>query len=73
VHPLINGLSNHDARVIVMNNITALDHKQIFYYKRIINNYTIGQFLILLSYENWEDISSETNVNIAFNNFLTYF
>jgi uncharacterized membrane protein (DUF373 family) len=55
-----------------MNNITALDHKQIFYYKRIINNYTIGQFLIL-SYENWEDVFSEMNVNIAFNKFLNIF
>jgi hypothetical protein len=73
VHPLINGLSDHDAQIIVLNNITVLDHKQIFYHKRVINNYTIGRFLFLLSYENWEDVFSETNVNIAFNKFLNIF
>lgn len=73
VYPFINGMSDHDAQVIALDNITVSVHNLIFYHKRVINNYTIGQFLYLLSYENWEEVFSETNVNIAFNEFLNIF
>jgi hypothetical protein len=52
VHPLINGLSDHDAQVINLSNILSTVPKH------------------LLSYENWEDVFLENNVNIIFNNFL---
>ena len=66
-------MSDHDAQVIVFNNITVTAHKQIFYQKRDINSYSIDQFKFLLSYENWEEVFLESNVNIAFNKFLNIF
>ena len=37
------------------------------------NNNSISKFTFLLSYENWEDVFLEKNVNIIFNNFLNTF
>jgi hypothetical protein len=45
--PLINGVSDHG--VIVLSNTSELDHKQVFYHKRVINNNTIGQFICSLA------------------------
>jgi exonuclease III len=73
VHPFINGLSDHDAQVLTLNIAINPDSKQIFYYRRVINNYTIGQIIYFLSYENWEDVFTEKNVNMAFNKFLNTF
>jgi hypothetical protein len=38
--------------------------------KRDINDQTILEFQLLLSYENWEDIFMEGDANISFNKFL---
>jgi exonuclease III len=70
VYPLINGLSDHDAQALVLNIDSPLEHRHKFYYKRIINNDTMKQFLISLSFENWEEVFSASNVNEAFNSFL---
>ena len=37
---------------------------------RKVNRNTIANFAYLLSYETWEDIFTETEVNITYNNFL---
>ena len=37
---------------------------------RKIDDNSINQFKFLLSYENWEEVFSEKNVNTIFNNFL---
>ncbi|XP_023702159.1 uncharacterized protein LOC111861650 [Cryptotermes secundus] len=73
VHPVINGLSDHDAQAITLNNISIPVPKHVSTYTRNINNYSISQFTCLLSYENWEDVFLETNVNVIFNNFLNTF
>jgi hypothetical protein len=73
VYPLINGLSDHDAQVITLNNIVISIPEQVYYFRRDISNYSVGQFTSLLSYENWEDVFSETAMNMAFNNFLNTF
>jgi exonuclease III len=73
VYPFINGLSDHDAQVITLNNITLPSRKQIYYYRRDINDLSMSQFTFFLSFENWENVFSETNVNKAFNNFLNNF
>jgi hypothetical protein len=73
VYPLINGLSDHDAQVITLNNIFTSVPNQVFFYTRNINNHSISQFVYMLSYENWEDVFCEANVNVIFNNFLNIF
>jgi hypothetical protein len=47
--------------------------KQIYHIRRDINNYTINQLMLQLSYENWDDVFSETTANMAFNKFLNIF
>jgi len=44
--------------------------KNISITKRKITNYTISNFILLLSYENWDNVFQEKDVNILFNNFL---
>jgi hypothetical protein len=73
VYPHNNGLSDHDAQVITLNNILISVTKQVGFYTRNINNQSIGQFIYVLSYENWEDIFLEADVNVIFNNFPNTF
>jgi hypothetical protein len=73
VYLFINGLSDHDPQIITLKNITTSAPKQIYYIRRDVNNYTINQFLLQLSYENWEDVFSDTTANMTFNKFLNIF
>jgi hypothetical protein len=70
VHPLINGLSDHDGQIITFSNIVISVPRHIYTIAREINSHAIMNFTLLLSYENWDDIFSEKDVNILFNNFL---
>jgi len=67
VHPLINGLSDHDGQIITSSNIANSVPRHTYTITREINSHTIMNFTLLLSYENWED---DKDVNILFNNFL---
>jgi len=69
VEPIINGLSDHDAQELVLHNIKITNRKTQFSVKRPINNTTIAQFKLNLSYENWSDTFTEEDVNISFKNF----
>ena len=69
-HPLINGLSDHDGQIITFSNIANSAPRHIYTITREINRHTIMDFTLLLSYENWEDVFQEKDVNILFNNFL---
>ena len=73
VHPLINGLSDHDAQILTLTKIFISAPRQVPLFTRKINNHSISNFIYLLSYENWEDVFLETNVNTIFNNFLNIF
>jgi len=73
VHPLINGLSDYDAQIIILSNIFISLPRHTFSFTRKINNYSVSKFTSLLSYENWEDVFLETIVNTIFNNFLNTF
>jgi hypothetical protein len=46
---------------------------QQVYYKRNINKDTIAEFLLKLSYETWESIFAENDVNEIYNSFLNIF
>jgi len=70
VHPLISGLSDHDGQIITFSNIANSVPRHISTIKRQINSHTIQNFTLFLSYENWEDVFLEKDVNILFNNFL---
>jgi len=62
VYPFINGLSDHDAQIITLTDI--LIPEQSFSLIRKVDNNTIWHSVHLLSYENWENVFLEENVNI---------
>jgi len=70
VYPLINGLSDHDAQVIKVSNLYNINPKNHYTFTRRIDSNSTLTFIDLLSYENWEEVFLENNVNVIFNNFL---
>ena len=70
MHPLITGLSDHDAQIITLSNIFISIPRHVFSYTRKVNSNSISKFKFPLSYANWEDVFLEENVNTIFNNFL---
>jgi hypothetical protein len=69
VSPIINGLSDHDAQSITLNKININLYAKQFKIREI-NKQKIGDFLIKLSYETWDQIFSSENVNVMLNLFL---
>ena len=69
VHPLINGLSDHDAQIITLSNIFISIPRHVFSYTRKIDSNSVSKFTFLLSFENWEYVFLEENVYIISNNF----
>ena len=70
VQPFFNGLSDHDGQIITFLNLVNSIPKNISITTRKITNYTISNFILLLSYENWDNVFQEKDVNILFDNFL---
>jgi hypothetical protein len=73
VYPIINGLSDHNAQKIIIRNIFEQNCNTYFYYNRKIDKFSINDFNSKLSYELWEDIFAEKNVDTTFNNFLNMY
>jgi len=70
VYLSINRLSDHDAQSIILHKILEQNSNKYFYYNRKIEELSIIDFTTKLSYESWEDIFTENDVNTVFNNFL---
>jgi hypothetical protein len=70
VYPVINGLSDHDAQIIALTDISTCTPKQPFSLTRKIDDNTIRNFVHHLSYKNWENVFMEEDVNIIYNNFV---
>ena len=73
INPHTNGLSDHEAQIIVIENIVLTKQINNVTTKRDINDQSILEFQLLLSYENWEDIFMEDDANISFNKFLNIY
>ena len=56
VSPLHNGLSDHDAQVLKINNVNLRLQKHCIYTIRNINSYSIEEFKTRLNYESWDSI-----------------
>jgi hypothetical protein len=63
VYPIINGLSDHDAQNLIIQDI--FKQKRIKSYSNIciINDVSIADFNNRLSYESWEDVINVKDVN----------
>jgi hypothetical protein len=68
-----NGLSDHDAQLITLNNFSLPFSNIEPTYIRSINKNTIDEFQLQLSWEQWDNIFGNNNVNDMFNNFLNTF
>jgi hypothetical protein len=67
---VVNRLSDHDAEIITMNNITVDKRISKTESIRKYKESFIFQFAINLSYENWDNVFIEEDVSTVFNNFL---
>jgi antitoxin component of RelBE/YafQ-DinJ toxin-antitoxin module len=66
--PIINGLSDHDAQYLMINNIAAAGNLMPFKQRtRKVNNETIMQFQFLLKSETWESVHKDNDANNKFN------
>jgi hypothetical protein len=68
---LPNGLWDHDAQILTLNNILLLSSALSVVIGRLINEYTIMEFKMNLSYESWDDVFDlDDDVSLMFNNSL---
>jgi hypothetical protein len=66
VYPINNGLSDHDAQLLIITNIHLQTHKHkipIISSKRIFNDQSLLNFQMQLSYETWDDIFSGNDID----------
>jgi hypothetical protein len=70
IKPYVNGLSDHDAQLLILNDMIHKVNSTKTFRIRNINKNTIAEFQLLLSMEQWEDVFNVTDVNIMFKNFL---
>jgi hypothetical protein len=70
IRPCINGLSDHDAQLIMLNNFPLPISNAEPAYIRNINKNTIAEFQLQLSWEQWDNVFGNNNVNDTFSNFL---
>ena len=66
----MHGLSDHDAQLLTIKDVTQTVNITQPIIVRNINKSTITEFLNLLSVESWEDVFGTNDVNIMFKNFL---
>ncbi|PNF30772.1 hypothetical protein B7P43_G06180, partial [Cryptotermes secundus] len=70
VGPFINGLSDHDAQLIEINNIDLQPSNQQYQTVRKINKHTMADFVTKLSNESWDNVFDSNNIDSKFNCFL---
>jgi hypothetical protein len=68
--PVVNGLSDHDAQLLLLNNLKIQNSNFCCYTKRQINKANIENFKLNFSYETWEEIFIDDEVDKIFNSFL---
>jgi hypothetical protein len=70
VYPINNGLSDHDAQLLITKNVHLLTYKHkipTISSTRIFNDQSLLNFQMQLSYETWDDIFSGNDVDTMFN------
>jgi hypothetical protein len=65
-----NGLSDHDAQIIQLQDVDIPTQQIKPSNKRIINKATIAQFKINLSYESWHNVFNDEDLDSSYNNVL---
>jgi hypothetical protein len=65
IKPYVNGLSDHDAKLLILNNLVQPVSTNKPIYIKYISKLTTVEFLSLLSEEQWEDVFDATDVNMV--------
>jgi hypothetical protein len=73
VHPLINGVSVHDAQIIVLHDIFIQNESNYFYFTRKFNKSLALDFKTKLTYESCDSVFSYNDVNLSFIKFLNMY
>lgn len=66
-------MSDHDVQITVMYNLSVQNCNNYFYFGRKIDKYSITDFNPKSSYESWDDILMDNDVNTIFNNFFNIY
>jgi hypothetical protein len=72
INPLISGLSDRDAPLLILEYIIAPIQEFTSCSVKNINGFTIDEFQSKLTTESWEDICEGCDTNVIFNNFFKY-
>jgi len=59
----MNGLSDHDGQIFTLLNLPLSRSNINYIYTRRIDSNTIADFQLQLSYELWDDVFGNNNVN----------
>ena len=78
ISPFWNGLSDHDAHLLILKNLKTQDlnsqtQEYYTYTTRDINDYSIKEFRTNLSLETWDcvfGLNNNPNIDTLFNSFL---
>jgi exonuclease III len=73
IFAMSNGLSDHEAQMLIVYITSQIDKNNDVYYTRSINEANVADFRLNLSYENWEQVYNNTDINTGFNQFLIFF
>jgi hypothetical protein len=65
-----SGLSDHDAQILTLNDLKIHKPPTHHFTRRVINDSTIFEFQLNLSYESWGNVFNGDDVDTIFNNFL---
>jgi hypothetical protein len=63
-------MSDHDAQIIVIHNLSVLTWNENYFFSWKFDKNSVADFNMKLSYESWDDIFMDKDVNTIFNNFL---
>jgi hypothetical protein len=66
----VNGLSDHEAQLIEINNIDLQANNQQYQTVRKINKHTMADFVTKLSNESWDNVFDSNDIDSTFNCFL---
>jgi hypothetical protein len=73
IKPCINGLSDHDAQLMTLTNSYLPINNTEPTFIRNINKNTTAEFQLHLSWEQWDNVFGDNDINNIFNNFLNTF
>jgi len=70
IYSLVNGMSDHDAQIIVLHDIIIPNDNNYFYCTRKFSKSLVLDFNFKLTYKSSDKVFSYDDVNFSFNNFL---